>query len=65
MAGECNDVQCYAIHWVKIYEENGEWKYEVQTESVLGEDIVAGVQIEYLKPDAALKGHKANRTADL
>lgn len=62
VTGETNDMQCYAIHWVRVYEEaTGQWKYEVQTTSVLDESSYATVQITYLKDSAYLKGHKANR----
>lgn len=60
MAGVRNDVQCYAIHWVRIYEENGEWKYDLNTSSVLSE-AYATINIEYLKNDVYLKGKAANR----
>lgn len=60
--GRYNDVQCYAIHWVHIYQdENGDWQYAVDTESVLGEDAVAEVNIEYQKDGAYLQGHQAER----
>lgn len=61
VAGETNDVQCYAIHWVHIYQEDGVWKYDLQTDSVLGEDVVATVGIEYLNQSVYLKGHQAER----
>lgn len=64
-AGEINGVQCYAIHWVKFNRKNdGTWGYELQTNSVLGEPDDAPravVKIEYLKDDARLKGHQAQR----
>lgn len=53
-------VQCYTIHWVKIFEEDGAWKADVRPESVLG-DTEAAVKIEYLKEDAYLAGRAANR----
>lgn len=66
--GAYADAQCWAIHWVRIYEENGVWKYDLQTGSVLGgtngaDDSAppATVKIEYLKPDADLKGTSAHR----
>lgn len=60
--GATNDAQCYAIHWVHIYQdENDNWTYAVNTTSVLGEDVNASVQIEYLKSDAYLVGHQAER----
>lgn len=63
-AKETNDVQCYAIYWVKIYQEDGEWKYDLEEKSVLGQDgddSKAMVKIEYLKEDACLKGSQAQR----
>lgn len=66
-AGAYSDVQCYAIHWVHIYEEGGEWKYDLDTDSVLGgtgsaDDTApkATVQIEYLN-GADLHGSSAHR----
>lgn len=56
-SGEYGDVQCYAIHWVRFYtDENGQWKYEVQTSSVLDDDNYAKIAIDYLDPSARLKG---------
>ena len=59
--GAYSDVQCYAIHWVHIYQENGEWKYDLDTNSVLGDTGSATVQITYLKEGAYLIGSSAHR----
>lgn len=60
-AGVYNDMQCYAIHWVKVYEEDGQWKYDLATESILDEKATATVKIEYLQENEYLKGKQANR----
>lgn len=61
IAGQVNNVQCYAIHWVHVYQNEGKWTYGLETGSVLDEETLANVQIEYLKSDAYLEGHQANR----
>lgn len=61
-AGATNDVQCYAIHWVKVGEAADGWYYDLNTDSVLeDESAKATVKIEYLKEAAYLKGHQAER----
>lgn len=60
--GRRNGVATYAIHWVHIYQdENGEWKYNPQTTSVLDETNFATIKIDCLKESAYIAGKQANR----
>lgn len=59
--GDYNDLQCWAIHWVKVWNEENEWKYDVAAKFVLSETDFAEVQIEYLEDTAYLQGPKGQR----
>lgn len=57
-AGEYNDYQCYAIHWVKI---NNDGTFDKDVNTVLSDGDSATITLEYLKDNAKLLGESAKR----